>query len=112
MIGFDGATYRAMQWEGPRVHSMSMDDRMTIANMAIEAGGKNVIFPCDDKTIDYVRQRVAENGTKSDFDPVELDAAQSFIYERVPISPSLSLPVPAILIQATGNAQKNWNISP
>lgn len=81
-IGFDGATYRAMQWEGPGVHSMSMDDRMTIANMAIEAGAKNGIFPCDQKTIDYVTERVRENGTRSEFNPVELDADQSFVYDK------------------------------
>ena len=57
-IGFDGATYRAMQWEGPGVHALTMDDRMTIANMAIEAGGKNGIFPFDEKTDDYVNERV------------------------------------------------------
>jgi 3-isopropylmalate/(R)-2-methylmalate dehydratase large subunit len=82
-IGFDGATYRAMQWEGPGVHSMTMDDRMTIANMAIEAGGKNGIFPCDQKTLDYVRERVTANGTKSDFEPAEIDADQSFVYDKV-----------------------------
>jgi 3-isopropylmalate/(R)-2-methylmalate dehydratase large subunit len=81
-IGFDGATYRAMQWEGPGVHGLSIDDRMTIANMAIEAGGKNGIFPCDQKTLDYVNERVRENGTKSDFTPVEVDAGQSFIYDK------------------------------
>lgn len=81
-IGFDGATYRAMQWEGPGVHGMSMDDRMTIANMAIEAGGKNGIFPCDQKTLDYVRERVEENGTKSAFEPAEIDREQSFIYDK------------------------------
>jgi len=82
-IGFDGATYRAMQWEGPGVYSMSMDDRMTIANMAIEAGGKNGVFPFDAKTDAYVKERVLENGTKSSFEPVELDADQSFIYDKV-----------------------------
>ena len=81
-IGFDGATYRAMQWEGPGVYAMNMDDRMTIANMAIEAGGKNAMFPCDQQTIDYVNERTAENGTKSEFEPVELDADQSFIYDK------------------------------
>ena len=80
-IGFDGATYRAMQWEGPGVNAMTMDDRMTIANMAIEAGGKNGIFPFDAKTDAYVKERVAENGTKSTFEPVELDREQSFIYD-------------------------------
>jgi 3-isopropylmalate/(R)-2-methylmalate dehydratase large subunit len=81
-IGFDGATYRAMQWEGPGVHSLTIDDRMTIANMAIEAGGKNGIFPCDQKTLDYVNERVRENGTKSDFTPVDVDADQSFMYDK------------------------------
>ncbi len=52
-IGFDGATYKAMQYEGEGMTDLNMDDRMTIANMAIEAGGKNGVFPCDDKTIDY-----------------------------------------------------------
>jgi 3-isopropylmalate/(R)-2-methylmalate dehydratase large subunit len=81
-IGFDGATYRAMQWEGPGVYLMNMDDRMTIANMAIEAGGKNGIFPYDEKTGTYVRERVEENGTKSSFEPVELDRDQKFSYDK------------------------------
>src|SRR2546428_6225911 len=81
-IGFDGATYRAMQWEGPGVYAMTMDDRMTIANMAIEAGGKNGIFPCDQKTIDYVNERTAENGTKSTFEPAEIDREQAFVYDK------------------------------
>jgi 3-isopropylmalate/(R)-2-methylmalate dehydratase large subunit len=72
-----------MQFEGPGVYSMNMDDRMTIANMAIEAGGKNGIFPCDQKTIDYVTERVRENGTKDTFNPVDLDADQSFVYDKV-----------------------------
>jgi len=81
-IGFDGATYRAMQWEGPGVSSLDMDDRMTITNMAIEAGGKNGIFPCDQQTLDYVNARIQENGTRSDFTPVEVDAQQSFVYDK------------------------------
>jgi 3-isopropylmalate/(R)-2-methylmalate dehydratase large subunit len=82
-IGFDGATYRAMQWEGPGVNGMTMDDRMTIANMAIEAGGKNGIFPYDEKTGAYVNERTAENGTKSQFEPVEVDREQKFSYDKV-----------------------------
>src|SRR5580658_2549900 len=81
-IGFDGATYRAMQWEGPGVNTLSMDDRMTIANMAIEAGGKNGVFPCDQKTLDYVNERIRENGTKSEFTPVEIDREQSFAFDK------------------------------
>ena len=82
-IGFDGATYRAMQWEGPGVTSLTMDDRMTIANMAIEAGGKNGIFPYDIKTEQYTRERVEENSTKDTWEPVELDGEQSFCFDKV-----------------------------
>ena len=81
-IGFDGATYRAMQWEGPGASALGMDDRMTIANMAIEAGGKNGIFPADQTTFDYVDARLAANGTKADYHAVELDAEQRFVYDK------------------------------
>jgi 3-isopropylmalate/(R)-2-methylmalate dehydratase large subunit len=82
-IGFDGATYRAMQFDGPGVAGLSMDDRMTIANMAIEAGGKNGIFPFDARTAEYVEARTRLNGTPTAYEPVEADAAQKFIYELV-----------------------------
>jgi 3-isopropylmalate/(R)-2-methylmalate dehydratase large subunit len=82
-IGFDGATYRAMQFDGPGIPTLSMDDRMTIANMAIEAGGKNAIFPFDARTAEYVNARTALNGTKQAYDPVEADANQKFVYETV-----------------------------
>jgi 3-isopropylmalate/(R)-2-methylmalate dehydratase large subunit len=81
-IGFDGATYRAMQFDGPGVASLSMDDRMTVANMAIEAGGKNAIFPFDSRTAEYVDARVKLNGTNARYEPVELDANQKFVYEH------------------------------
>ncbi len=82
-IGFDGATYRAMQFDGPGITSLSMDDRMTIANMAIEAGGKNAIFPFDARTAEYVEARTGLNGTRTSFDPVEADADQAFLSEHV-----------------------------
>ena len=81
-IGFDGATYRAMQFQGPGASSLSMDDRMTIANMAIEAGGKNGIFEPDEKTFAYVKDRTTANGTKSTYDPLFCDADQKFIYDK------------------------------
>ncbi len=81
-IGFDGATYRAMQWEGPGASAMNMDDRMTIANMAIEAGGKNGIFPADQTTFDYVNARTKENGTKAEYSAVEVDRDQKFVYDK------------------------------
>lgn len=53
-IGVDGARYKSMEFTGEGVKSLSMDDRFTIANMAIEAGAKNGIFPVDEKTMDYI----------------------------------------------------------
>jgi 3-isopropylmalate/(R)-2-methylmalate dehydratase large subunit len=82
-IGFDGATYRAMQFDGEGARSLSMDDRMTVANMAIEAGGKNGIFEFDEKTAAMVDHRTQLNGTKSDYEPVERDADETFVYETV-----------------------------
>jgi 3-isopropylmalate/(R)-2-methylmalate dehydratase large subunit len=82
-IGFDGATYRAMQWEGPGASSLGMDDRMTITNMAIEAGAKNGVFPADQKTFAYVDERTGLNGTQRDYQPVELDKDQEFVFDKV-----------------------------
>ena len=56
MIGVDGALYKSMEFTGEGVANLSMDDRFTIANMAIEAGGKNGIFPVDDKAIAYMKE--------------------------------------------------------
>ena len=80
-IGFDGATYRAMQFDGQGASELSMDDRMTVANMAIEAGGKNGIFEYDEKTKSLVEERTSLNGTKSEYEPVERDDNESFIYD-------------------------------
>ena len=82
-VGFDGATYRAMQFDGPGVAGLSMDDRMTIANMAIEAGGKNGIFEFDARTAEYVEARTRLNGTKATYEPVAPDKDQKFAYELV-----------------------------
>ena len=60
MIGVDGALYESMEFGGPGMQSLSMDDRFCIANMAIEAGAKNGIFEVDDQTIEYVRSRTEE----------------------------------------------------
>ncbi len=55
-IGVDGALYKSMEFCGPGVSELSMDDRFTICNMAIEAGGKNGIFPVDQQAIDYMKE--------------------------------------------------------
>lgn len=56
MIGVDGALYKSMEFVGEGVSNLSMDDRFAMANMAIEAGGKNGIFIVDDKTIEYMKE--------------------------------------------------------
>ncbi len=77
-IGTAGATYCAMEFAGQAVHSLNIDERCTICNMAIEAGGKNGIIPTDQVTLDYVRAR-----TDKDFRVVASDenAAYASIHE-------------------------------
>jgi 3-isopropylmalate/(R)-2-methylmalate dehydratase large subunit len=56
LIGVDGALYKSMEFVGDGIANLSMDDRFTMANMAIEAGAKNGIFPVDDNTIAYMKE--------------------------------------------------------
>ena len=56
MIGVDGALYKSMEFTGEGVKTLTMDDRFTICNMAIEAGGKNGIFPGDEKAVEYIKE--------------------------------------------------------
>jgi len=56
-IGVDGATYKAMEFEGEGISMLSVEERMTLCNMAIEAGGKSGIIATDDKTLAFVKQR-------------------------------------------------------
>jgi len=56
MIGVDGALYKSMEFVGEGIANLTMDDRFTIANMAIEAGGKNGIFPVDDLALAYIKE--------------------------------------------------------
>lgn len=76
MIGVDGALYKSMEFSGPGVSSLTMDDRFTICNMAIEAGAKNGIFPVDEITLDYVKSRV-----NREFKTYEAD--EDAVYENV-----------------------------
>ena len=69
MIGVDGARYQSLEFTGPGVAELSIYDRLTIANMAIEAGGKNGIFPVDDITRAYVAERVSRPWTAYEADP-------------------------------------------
>ncbi len=74
-IGVDGALYESLEFSGEGVTSLSMDDRLCICNMAIEAGAKNGIFPVDEKTLSYLK----EHGAK---EPKVYAADPDAVYER------------------------------
>jgi 3-isopropylmalate/(R)-2-methylmalate dehydratase large subunit len=59
LIGVDGALYKSMEFVGEGIKNLSMDDRFTIANMAIEAGGKNGIFPVDEQAVEYLKEHTS-----------------------------------------------------
>ena len=69
MIGVDGALYKSMEFVGEGIKNLSMDDRFTIANMAIEAGGKNGIFPVDELTEAYMKEHSTRSYVKYEADP-------------------------------------------
>ena len=75
MIGVDGALYKSMEFTGPGVANLSMDDRLCICNMAIEAGAKNGIFPVDDVTKAYMEGRCERT-------PVVYEADADAVYEQ------------------------------
>lgn len=58
-ISLAGATYRAMEFSGSAIEAMNMDERMTVCNMIVEAGGKNGLIPPDQTTFDYVDSRTS-----------------------------------------------------
>ncbi len=78
MIGVDGALYKSMEFTGEGLTHLSMDSRFTMANMAIEAGAKNGIFPVDEKTIEYVKAHSQREYKVFAADP---DAVYEKVYE-------------------------------
>ena len=88
MIGVDGALYKSMEFVGDGAHTLSMDDRLCICNLAIEAGAKNGIFAVDDVTLNYLEGR-------SERKPVIFEADDDAEYEKV-IDIDLSKIVPTV----------------
>lgn len=74
MIGVDGARYKSIEFCGDAIAGISMDDRFTICNMAIEAGAKNAVFPVDRVTLEYLKGRV-----NRPFQPVEADSDAEYL---------------------------------
>lgn len=91
MIGVDGALYKSMEFVGEGIRNLSMDDRFTIANMAIEAGGKNGIFPVDDRAKAYM-----EEHSKRAFTVYEADAdaeyEEEYTIDLSQLKPTVAFP--------------------
>ncbi len=90
-IGVDGALYKSLEFTGPGVAALSMDDRFTIANMAIEAGAKNGIFPVDEKSVEYVTGRVDRPWTAYEADP-DAEYESEVVIDLSSLTPTVSLP--------------------
>lgn len=94
-IGVDGALYQTMEFSGETVKKLKMSDRLTMANMAIEAGGKSGIFPIDKITLDYVSKRalrkfkVYESDKDAKYaDVIEIDCSKIYPQISLPFLPS------------------------
>ena len=90
-IGVDGARYMSMEFTGPAIDALSVEGRMTMANMAIEAGGKNGIFPADAKTAAYLKKVKAGKGTIYTSDP-DAEYVQVYDWDVSKIEPQVSFP--------------------
>ncbi len=91
MIGVDGALYQSLEFTGEGVAQLEMDDRFTICNMAIEAGGKNGIFPVDDKTRAYLQGRVSREWTAFEAD-ADAVYSRTVTIDLSALEPTVSLP--------------------
>ena len=90
-IGVDGALYKSMEFVGEGAHELSMDDRFTICNMAIEAGAKNGIFPVDDKTMNYIKGRVNREVTAFEAD-ADAEYEQTIEIDLSALRPTIACP--------------------
>jgi 3-isopropylmalate/(R)-2-methylmalate dehydratase large subunit len=79
-IGCDGATYRSMEFDGDGVYALNIEERMTLCNMVIEAGGKNGVIAPDQVTLEYVNAR---NAGQKPYTPLASDPDATFCFEKV-----------------------------
>ena len=90
-IGVDGATYKTMDFQGDGVYSLSMEERMTLCNMVIEAGGKNGVIEPDQVTVDFVKSK-----TEKPFEVVKRDEdaqyEKEYVFKCADIEPTIAKP--------------------
>lgn len=91
MIGVDGALYQSMEFVGDGLSYLTMDDRFTIANMAIEAGGKNGIFPVDDRTLEYISEHSDRKPVVYEADP-DAEYTAEYTIDLSQLRPTVSFP--------------------
>ncbi len=92
MIGVDGALYKSMEFVGSGIANLSMDSRLSMANMAIEAGAKNGIFLVDDKTLEFVKK----TGSKREVKIYEADSDavydETYVIDLSKVRPTVAFP--------------------
>ena len=91
MIGVDGALYQSMEFTGEGIQYLTMDDRFTICNMAIEAGGKNGIFPVDDLAAAYMKEHSTKEFTVYQADD-DAEYEQTYTIDLSQLKPTVSFP--------------------
>lgn len=91
MIGVDGALYKSMEFAGDGLDNLTMDDRLSMANMAIEAGGKNGIFPVDEKTLAYVKENSTKEYTVYQAD-ADAEYDEVYVIDLSQVRPTVAFP--------------------
>lgn len=91
MIGVDGALYKSMEFVGDGIQYLTMDDRFTIANMAIEAGGKNGIFPVDETALQYMKEHSKREFTVYEADE-DAEYDETYVIDLSRLKPTVSFP--------------------
>jgi 3-isopropylmalate/(R)-2-methylmalate dehydratase large subunit len=91
MIGVDGALYKSMEFVGDGIKNLTMDDRFTIANMAIEAGAKNGIFPVDEFTEEYIKEHSDKPYTKYEAD-ADAEYDEEYTIDLSTLKPTVAFP--------------------
>lgn len=91
MIGVDGALYKSMEFVGDGIPNLSMDDRFAMANMAIEAGAKNGIFPVDEKAMQYMKEHSKKTYTIYEADE-DAEYDETYVIDLSSLRPTVAFP--------------------